>query len=132
MTTPQRFRGSLVASPWTKGVFWDRVDVTREQIRLHPWLRKRVILDRPQVKVVEFETVRYPCGGRPMCDSISLGAPRLQNCSTPVAPEGSDIASNRSDGPPATANEHVLDERYLVRRRDPGGCVNPPRVGVLT
>ena len=34
--------------------------MTREQIRLHPWLRKRVVLDRPQVKVVEFETVRLP------------------------------------------------------------------------
>jgi len=63
-----------------------------------------------------------------MCDSISLGEPRLPNCSTPVAPEGSDVASSRSDGPPATGNEHVLDERYLERRRDPGGCVNPPRL----
>lgn len=60
MDKPEKFRGALVAGPWTSGVFWDRVNVTRDRIHLNPWLRRKIVLDRHQVQVIEFESVRLP------------------------------------------------------------------------
>ncbi|WP_332644004.1 hypothetical protein [Aeromicrobium sp.] len=54
------FHGALVASPWTRGSFWDRVDVTVERIHLRAWLRKNIVIDREQITAIEFEKVRGP------------------------------------------------------------------------
>ena len=58
MSESARFRGALVVSPWTRGSFWDRVDLTSERICLRPCLRKTIVLDRSEVRAVEFEEVR--------------------------------------------------------------------------
>src|SRR5437879_1214932 len=40
----QTFHGMIVPRAWIRGVFWDRVDVDRDQITLRPWLRRRRIV----------------------------------------------------------------------------------------
>lgn len=54
------FHGSLVSGRWVNGPFWDKVEVGREQIVLHPWARPRLVLLRSHVAAVEFEKVRLP------------------------------------------------------------------------
>lgn len=55
-----RFRGAVVASPWTRGSFWDHVDVGEEQIHMHPWLRKPTVIERDRTSAVEFEKDQRP------------------------------------------------------------------------
>ena len=64
MTSPspksEVFRGSLTASPWTRGWFWDRVEVSVHTIVLRPWMRSVVKLERAHIDCIEFERVRLP------------------------------------------------------------------------
>jgi hypothetical protein len=50
-----KFYGAIVSSPWVRGSFWDRVDVSRESIHLRPWMRTNILLDRARVEYVGFE-----------------------------------------------------------------------------
>lgn len=52
---PGRFYGALVATPWARWSFWDRVDVSRERIHMRPSMRRHIVLDRAQVAFIEFE-----------------------------------------------------------------------------
>jgi hypothetical protein len=54
------FHGMIVPRAWIRGVFWDRVEVDRDQITLRPWLRRRRVVNRDSVDAVGFEPIKLP------------------------------------------------------------------------
>jgi len=54
------FRGSLVTSRWVNGPFWDKVEVARDRLVLHPKARPRQAILRGDVMAIEFEKMRLP------------------------------------------------------------------------
>jgi hypothetical protein len=56
----QTFHGTLVPRAWIRGVFWDRVDVERDQITLRPWLRRQRVVNRDSIDSIGFEPLMLP------------------------------------------------------------------------
>ena len=56
----EKFRGMLVSHPLVKGVFWGVVEIDSERSVQRPWLRREVVIERPEVGVVEFRQIRLP------------------------------------------------------------------------
>jgi hypothetical protein len=56
----QTFHGMVVPRAWTKGVFWDRVDIDRNRVTFRPWLRRQRVVNRDAVDAVGFEPIMLP------------------------------------------------------------------------
>ncbi|HEV8624802.1 MAG TPA: hypothetical protein VG034_10135 [Acidimicrobiia bacterium] len=56
----ETFRGDVVRTAFSHGVFWERLIVDREAVTLTPWFGQGDVVHRTEVQAVEFVKIRIP------------------------------------------------------------------------